>query len=243
MKEIDVFVGSATRISLRLRARDWTCSVCAIALAVPMLSLRAEAAVAQGNASGDADVSLRANRLTFDGIGPLRIGSKFSQLEPLKLSLSSQDHVRGDELGKADCTNSEGFLKGIMIGVLLVAGRVRRIDVLGPGIATEDGIQVNSTEGDARRIFGRRLVQYKWDGGGANRLHAGNPGHSFNPHYLAVESLNGRSILLMETDGTDVMAIHIGPKEVFWSTKDVPFFAPTCEMVRENGGWHFTELH
>jgi hypothetical protein len=178
--------------------------------------------------------------MTFEGIGPVKIGSTLSDLESLGFWLTPQDHVPEGSLPTVECSNTTFFSRGTMLGALVAAGHVRRIDVLGPGISTVDGIHVNSTEADAYRIYGNRLSRFPRNPQrqmGANGAFGGNPGHPYDPHYMVVHSLDRQSILLMETDGTDIVAIHIGPAEVFWSSKDNPVFIPDCWSVIENHGW------
>ena len=192
------------------------------------------------SAAGTEPPSLGSFPLTFKGIGPIKIGSTLAQLEAMGYYFSRQDNNSTDaELGVVDCVNTIFFARSNQLGALFSNGRVERIDVLyGSDISTEEGIHLNSKENDVRHAYRDRLIRLPDDTlVMINGKVGGNPGHPFNPHASAVRSPDGKSTLLIETDGTDVMALHVGPTNFFWSSKEYPVFIPNCTLVQENGGW------
>ena len=86
------------------------------------------------------------------------------------------------------------------VGFMIIDGRVVRVDVNAPGVATTTGIQVGDAEAQARRIYGVKVKV---------------TAHTYvdNGHYLTVRSADGRYGVRFETDGGKITGYYAGTYE------------------------------
>jgi hypothetical protein len=141
-----------------------------------------------------ASVPLQDQRITFEGIGPVRVGS----------SLADASHAAGEQLVEANDkpSGTEGCyhvrLKSSPTLLFMVEdGRITRVETADPRFRTHSGVRVGDSESEARRVYGRRLkvTEHKYDESG---------------HYMIVRSADRRYALVMETNGKEVVYIRAG---------------------------------
>lgn len=129
-----------------------------------------------------------------DGAGPVRIG----------MTLSKLNIVLHEKFTKPTAKDEQGCFyldpkKQPKTLLMVVDGRLARIDVNGPGVLTSEGIQVGDSEKRALQVYGRRLKvephAYTGDEGG---------------HYLTVKSSDGHFGIRFETDGKKITMYYAG---------------------------------
>jgi hypothetical protein len=138
--------------------------------------------------------SERAWKLSFDSMGPVRIGMTVPRAQKaLHFKLSQNLETGGDE----DCyyVDNKRSLPGISF--MVIAGTIQRIDVDDRTYQTTLGARVGMTEDEIKRLYPALRVephQYIEDG-----------------HYFIVD--HERFSLLFETDGKVVTGIRAGLSE------------------------------
>ena len=140
---------------------------------------------------------LAEQRITFQGIGPLRVGS----------SLAAASRAAGEQLvdardkpsGTEACYHVH-LKSSPSLLVMVEGGRVTRVETADPRFRTHSGVRVGQSESWVRKAYapyGRRLevTRHKYDETG---------------HYFIVRSADRRYALVMETDGKKVVYIRAG---------------------------------
>ena len=84
------------------------------------------------------------------------------------------------------------------VALMIEDGRLARIDVDGPGVATAEGIQVGDSEARVLQVYGSRLKVEP-------HAYTGPEGH-----YLTVRSKSGRYGIRFETDKGKVETFYAG---------------------------------
>jgi hypothetical protein len=130
--------------------------------------------------------------VSFEGVGPVRVGMS---LEELRRELGEVE--LDDKSGEMSCNFAH--LPGLRWGILwmLIEGRVARTDVDERGFATVSGARVGDSEARVLSLYEGRVV-------------VGPHPYDEKGHYLIVESRDGRSLLIFETDGSRVTSYRIG---------------------------------
>lgn len=127
------------------------------------------------------------------GIGPVKIGMTIAQLNA---SLSEKFALPAEKDEQGCFYVSPHQHPGVAF--MVENGRLVRIDVDKPGIATAEGIQVGDSETRAKTVYGSRLKV--------------GP-HAYNGpegHYLTVRSEDGRYGMRFETDGAKIETYYAG---------------------------------
>lgn len=130
-----------------------------------------------------------------DGIGPIRIGMKLSDLKTT-LHLTYK-------LEFAQDSDQETCFYAVIpghagVGLMILNGRVARVDVDNPDTQTVEGIKNGDTEAHARGVFGKRLRV-------TPHAYTGPQGH-----YLTVRSDDGQYGIRFETDGLKIVRYYAG---------------------------------
>jgi hypothetical protein len=121
--------------------------------------------------------------VTDAGAGPIRAGMTADEIRPHVATLGALE-----ECSYAKVPAAPGLL------VMLVDGKVVRLDVIEAGIATAAGAEVGDTEQRVRELYpDLRVEPHKYTDG----------------HYLVVDSNAGRR-LVFETDGARVTRYRAG---------------------------------
>jgi hypothetical protein len=132
--------------------------------------------------------------IRYEGAGPVKIGMTLAQL-----SATLHEKLSEQESGSEDCfyVTAPGHDH---IGFMIVKGRLVRIDVTAPGIATASGFQVGDSEARALKIYGLRMKvtphQYVDTG-----------------HYLTIRSTDGHYGIRFETDQGKITGYYAGTYE------------------------------
>ena len=137
----------------------------------------------RSSAPQDETVEPAAWAVSDTGAGPIRIGMTADEL---------RSHV--ETLGQLEgCVYTKvPAAPGLL--VMLFAGKVVRLDVIAPGLATAAGARVGDTEQRVRELYpGLQVEPHKYTEG----------------HYLVVDSNPGRR-LVFETDGARVTRYRAG---------------------------------
>jgi len=127
-----------------------------------------------------------------DGVGPLTIGMKLSQV----------NKTLHENLTMPKDTADEGCLyvkttKHPHIAFMIEDGRLTRVDVNARGIFTVEHIQVGDSEARAIRVYGQRLEV--------------GPHHYIDEgHYLTFRSRDGRYGIRFETDKGKILTYYAG---------------------------------
>ena len=133
--------------------------------------------------------------LRFDGAGPVKVGMSLAQLNT---ALNENFSMPEDEDEKA-CFFAESA-KYPGIAFMVQSGRVTRVDVIKPNIATASGIRVGDSEALVMKVYGQKLKVEP-------HAYTGPEGH-----YLTVYSPDGRYGLRFETDGQKVTGFYAGER-------------------------------
>jgi hypothetical protein len=121
--------------------------------------------------------------VTDAGAGPIRAGMTADEIRPHVATLGALE-----ECSYAKVPAAPGLL------VMLVDGKVVRLDVIEAGVATAAGAKVGDTEQRVRELYpDLRVEPHKYTDG----------------HYLVVDSTPGRR-LVFETDGARVTRYRAG---------------------------------
>jgi hypothetical protein len=128
----------------------------------------------------------------FDGAGPIKIGMTLSQLNTVLHEKSSLPDA-SDEQGCFYINPS----KHPHIALMIIDGRLARIDVEKPGLSTSEGIQVGDSESRALKVYDHRL-----------KVEA----HQYidTGHYLTVRSKDTRFGIRFETDQGKITMFYAG---------------------------------
>jgi hypothetical protein len=133
------------------------------------------------------------HRVRFDGVGRLRIGMEEPALrKELGAALRIEARDSGVYAGWGDP----------FLGLLLVDGRLARIDVTGGPWRTVGGARVGSLETEIRAIFKQRLEVKP---------------HSYDPRGHLLLVAGKQHALVFETDGDIVTALRAGVRETLFS--------------------------
>ena len=130
-----------------------------------------------------------------DGIGPIRVGMKLSELKTslhLSYSVSMAQDSDQQTCFYADLRGHSG------IGLMILNGRVARVDVDDQDTQTVDGIRNGDSEAHALSIYGKRLKVTP---------------HAYTApegHYLTVRSADGKYGIRFETDRGKIVRYYAG---------------------------------
>jgi|SRR5215471_4747075 len=130
--------------------------------------------------------------VTFIGVGPVHVGMSF---EDLRREVGEVE--LDDKSGQMSCNFAHLPGNRWDISWMLIEGRVARTDVGGHDFATASGARVGDSEA-------RVLSLYK------GRVTVGPHTYVEKGHYLIVESKDGKSLLVFETDGSRVTSYRAG---------------------------------
>jgi uncharacterized protein len=181
----------------------------------------------------------------FDSVGPLKIGMSFDRLEFFATTRVTADSRAVSDISTDSCADVTFFLRdapadipemdGVFhwsaLGAQVRSGFVRRIDVMyDTQVHTREGIHLGSTEEDVKRAYGSALQAGKWSAFSAHTALTIEAGREGGGHAFLVKSPDGSLAMLIETDGVQVNAIHVGITEDFWSS-DGEIYAATCETI------------
>jgi hypothetical protein len=128
----------------------------------------------------------------FDGAGLVKIGMSVSELNATLNENYSMPAAK-DQQG---CFYLE-VGKQPQVALMMIGGRLARIDVRGPGVSTSKGIQVGDSEAHAQTLYGDRLKvePHKYIDGG---------------HYLTVRSNDETFGVRFETDQGKITVFYAG---------------------------------
>jgi len=130
-----------------------------------------------------------------DGIGPISVGMKLSNLKSvLHLSYSIKRAEDSDQQTcfYADLRDHPG------IGLMILNGRIARVDIDNHETQTIEGIHNGDSEAHARSIYGKRLKVTP---------------HAYTApegHYLTVRSTDGKYGIRFETDSGKIVRYYAG---------------------------------
>jgi hypothetical protein len=129
-----------------------------------------------------------------DGVGPVKIGISLAQLNAVLHEKLTEEDSGSDNCYYVTAPSHDH------IGFMISDGKVARIDVNAPGVATTTGVQVGDTESQVRAIYGTRMkvTAHHYDDNG---------------HYLTVRSADGRYGVRFETDGAKITGYYAGTYE------------------------------
>ena len=160
------------------------------ALALASISARAQEA-----RSSSASPSHFPPRVSFTSFDKARIGMGESALATaLGAPLIHADPVAEEE----GCYYAEGRGLPAGVGLMMLDGRLARIDVTERGVSTISGVGVGTLEADVKRIYGAKLVQ-------ETHAYTGPEGH-----YLTLLSPDRTAGIRFETDGNVVTGFYAG---------------------------------
>lgn len=129
-----------------------------------------------------------------DGVGPAKIGMSLAQL-----SAALHQKLAEEESGSENCfyVHARGHDH---VAFMIEDGKLVRIDVDAPGVATATGIQVGDSEAHARQVYGAKLktTEHKYIDTG---------------HYLTVRSIDGRHGVRFEADKGKIIMFYSGTYE------------------------------
>jgi hypothetical protein len=182
----------------------FTKRVCVVAAsAVLMVACRGDDRAVKGpanpNATGSDSVSDLA--LTEDGLGQVQIGMPLS--EAVNMGLLSENPNLKPECDYVFPAVGAGIPEGV--SVMVVRGRLARIDVDTGTVATAEGVKLGDTEDQLRELYeGVEVTPHKYIEKG---------------HYFTVrgDSASAGKALVFETDGQKVTMFRSGRfPEVGW---------------------------
>jgi hypothetical protein len=126
-----------------------------------------------------------------DGVGPVKVGITRAQLSATLHQKLSDDESGSDKCFYVHARDHDH------VSFMIEDGRLVRIDVDAPGIATSRGIQVGDSEAHARQIYGAKLKV---------------TGHKYieTGHYLTLRSPDGRYGMRFETDKGKITEFYAG---------------------------------
>ena len=155
-----------------------------------------------GGAGGASRDTASDIALTEDGIGPIQIGMNLS--DAVNMGLLNDNPTRNPRCDWVYPAVGSGIPDGV--NVMVVNGKIARIDVDTGVVTTEDGAKIGDSEDRIKGIYGDELTveQHKYIEGG---------------HYLTVlgDSATAGKALVFETDGKQVTSFRGGRlPEVKW---------------------------
>ena len=135
---------------------------------------------------------LDANRLSLEGLGPLRIGMTASEVRNAGYRIAEPEFGELNGCAQVRIIEQEG------VRLMFETDRVSRIEVNTPNILSVSGAHVGQSEEEIKRIYGSRLII---------------EGHQYDPdgHYLKVLSHDKKSSMVFETDGKVAIEMRAGP--------------------------------
>ncbi|HEU4749157.1 MAG TPA: hypothetical protein VFS56_11695 [Gemmatimonadaceae bacterium] len=152
------------------------------------------------NAAGRDTVSEVA--LSEDGLGPVQIGMQLS--EAVDMGVLSENPNLKPECDYVFPAVGAGIPEGV--SVMVVRGRVARIDIDTGAVTTEEGAKLGDTEERLHNLYGDdvKVTQHKYI----------EKGHYFT---VAGDSASAGKALVFETDGRQVTMFRAGRfPEVGW---------------------------
>lgn len=129
----------------------------------------------------------------FDGVGPVKVGMTLHQLNVVlheKFSIPADKEEQS--CFYADTANYP------QVAFMIENGSSSRVDVLKPGIATAEGVQVGDSEVRAHRVYGSKLRTEP---------------HTYDPEegrYLTFQSMDGRFGIRFETEKGKIQMFYAG---------------------------------
>jgi hypothetical protein len=129
-----------------------------------------------------------------DGVGPVKIGMRLAQLQTVLHTKLVEQESGSDSCYYVEAPGHDH------IGFMIIDGRLARVDVNAPGVATNTGIHVGDTEAHVRAIYGVRMKV---------TAHA----YVDTGHYLTVRSSDGRYGVRFETDHGKITGYYAGTYE------------------------------
>ncbi|HEY1951309.1 MAG TPA: hypothetical protein VGG76_00760 [Gemmatimonadaceae bacterium] len=137
-----------------------------------------------------------------DGIGPIQIGMNLS--DAVNMGLLNDNPTRNPKCDWVYPAVGAGIPDGV--NVMVVDGKIARIDVDTGVVTTEDGVKIGDSEDKVRSVYGDdvQVAPHKYIEGG---------------HYMTVpgDSASAGKALVFETDGKHVTAFRGGRlPEVKW---------------------------
>lgn len=141
--------------------------------------------------------------LNEDGLGQIQIGMSLD--DAVNMGLLNDNPARNPRCDWVYPAVGAGIPDGV--NVMVVNGKIARIDVDTGAVTTEDGAKIGDTEGRVKSIYGDELKETP---------------HKYNPgwHYLTVlgDSASAGKALVFETDGKNVTSFRGGRlPEVKWT--------------------------
>jgi hypothetical protein len=126
-----------------------------------------------------------------DGVGPVKFGITRAQLSATLHQKLSEDEGGGDNCFYVHARGHDH------VAFMIEGGKLVRVDVDAPGVATTSGIQVGDSEAHARQIYGAKMkvTEHKY-------IETG--------HYLTVRSADGRYGIRFETDKGKITEFYAG---------------------------------
>ncbi len=181
----------------------FTKRVCVVAASAVLVACRGDDRAVKGpanpNATGSDSVSDLA--LTEDGLGQVQIGMPLS--EAVNMGLLSENPNLKPECDYVFPAVGAGIPEGV--SVMVVRGRLARIDVDTGTVATAEGVKLGDTEDQLRELYeGVEVTPHKYIEKG---------------HYFTVrgDSASAGKALVFETDGQKVTMFRSGRfPEVGW---------------------------
>lgn len=165
-----------------------------IQLLGPMRTLAVGAALAIATTS-----LLAADRLAYSSFGKVRIGLSKGALERALHAPLVSDYSDPDSEAACHYVRSKSLPEGVSI--MIRNGRVARVDVNAPGIATLSGAQIGMSERELKNRYRNRLAEaphkYAWPEG----------------RYLTLHSSDRTRAIRFETDGEVVTGFYAGTAE------------------------------
>jgi hypothetical protein len=137
-----------------------------------------------------------------DGIGPIQIGMNLS--DAVNMGLLNDNPTRNPKCDWVYPAVGAGIPDGV--NVMVVSGKIARIDVDTGAVTTEDGVKIGDSEDRVKSVYGDdlKVEPHKYIEGG---------------HYMTVlgDSASAGKALVFETDGKHVTAFRGGRlPEVKW---------------------------
>jgi hypothetical protein len=188
--------------------------------------------------------------LSFEGVGPIKIGTACTRLTQAGYEGCSGRDRDGTPDSSAYCVDLRFFNKDPQkhvpekhqlgaFGAQIRNGRVQRIDITPDAnpandftVVTVEGIHLHSPEDDVRIAYRGRALEGLGSIYGITQL-AARPGER---HAFLLKSDDGQRGLLIETAGGEVIAMHVGVIRDFYVVRAngaVTIEAPDCVSILE----------
>ena len=132
------------------------------------------------------------SRLTYSGLGSLRIGMTLRDAERAGFKIVVDEQF--SEISVCGLARVSGYDN---VQLLFEENRIARIEIYDRKFSTFSGAKVGDTENDIRQIYGARVKvePHKYDPNG---------------HYMVVSSSDKKYALVFETDGKTVTDLRAG---------------------------------